>query len=218
MTKLFSIFLISAFVFLFSTGIAFASVSCQPVYGGGQTCVTTGNIQVTKTVQNPHTFAPGELVTFNISVTNTGGAIIQQVAIRDLFPPNSSIFVSGPGIFDANAKTLTFTTDNLAPNETRNFAIVAKVTDANQLQSGRFCLLNQVTATANTGQMSQNNAQVCVEKPQGTTKGGFPVFPPPKVVATPSTGPELIPLVGLLPAGLFGWFLRKKSQVFAGKK
>jgi len=231
MTKLFSIFLISAFVFLFSLGKAFAGVSCQPVYGGGQTCITTGNLIINKMVQNPQTgqfvdnlsindpkFSPNQSVTFQISLTNTGGTTIQQANIRDIFPGFVG-FTSGPGNFDQNSKTLSFVTDNLNPSETRNFTLVGKVFDTNQLPANQAitCVVNQATATTNNGQMNQDNVQFCIEKGV-TTKGGFPVFPPPKVVTTPPTGPELIPLVGLLPAGISGWFLRKKSQVFAGKK
>src|SRR6266446_5435211 len=51
-------YLLAIFVFAISllfTSNAFADVVCQPVYGGGQTCVTTGNVQVNKKVQNPQT-------------------------------------------------------------------------------------------------------------------------------------------------------------------
>lgn len=43
------------------------------------------------------------------------------------------------------------------------------------------------------------------------TKGGFPVLPSSPVKTTPATGPEMLPLIGLIPIGLTGVFLRKKA-------
>ena len=78
---------------------AFADTSCQPIYGGGQTCVTTGNISINKTVMNPQTnkmvdnlsindpkYKPGFIVTFQINVTNTGNNNISRINIVDFFP------------------------------------------------------------------------------------------------------------------------------------
>lgn len=49
-----------------------------------------------------------------------------------------------------------------------------------------------------------------VEVPQ-TTKGGMPVYQPGPVQTTPPTGPEALPLLGLIPAAIAGFALRKKS-------
>ncbi len=233
MTKLLSIVFISGLLFLSPIGKVYADVSCQPIYGGGQTCVTTGNILVNKKIQNPQTgefvdnlnlndsrFAPGQSVVFQILLTNTGATTILQTKVTDLLPTFIT-FQAGPGNFDSNTRNLTFTVDNLTSNETRPFTFQARVLDAKDLPDGVTCdprTKNLVTATTNTGQTSQDTASFCVEKGL-TTKGGFPVFPPPKVFTTPPTGPELIPLISLLPGGAFGWFLRKKSNKFqVGKK
>ncbi|MBI2442621.1 MAG: DUF11 domain-containing protein [Candidatus Levybacteria bacterium] len=45
------------------------------------------------------------------------------------------------------------------------------------------------------------------------TKGGQPVYPAPSTTTSPDTGPELLALIGLLPGGAFGWYLRRKSRV-----
>ncbi|MCL5746958.1 MAG: hypothetical protein M1277_01605, partial [Patescibacteria group bacterium] len=47
-----------------------------------------------------------------------------------------------------------------------------------------------------------------------TTKGGLTVLPAPKIVATPSTGPEALPLLALLPTGFIGFLIRKKYTAF----
>lgn len=215
---------------LFFTRSAFADVVCQPVYGGGQTCVTTGNVQVNKKVQNPQTgqfvdnlnatdprFTAGQIVTFQITLTNTGSTTIQQVAVRDVFP-SFLTFQSGPGSFDANARTLTFTTDLLGPGEVRNFTITGTILDAKGLPDGINCVVNQVTATTNTGQMSQDNTQFCIQKAVTTTKGGLPIVSPSPMPTTPPTGPEALAWFALLPGGAMGWLLRKKSQFLDQKK
>jgi len=207
---------------------SFADTSCQPIYGGGQTCVTTGNISINKTVLNPQTnqfvdnlsindarFQPGFLVTFKITITNTGNAVISKISVKDVFPQHI-IFSSGTGNFDNNTKTLTLEVDKLAANETRSFTILGKVVDASQIpidQGGTVCVVNQATATNidNASQVSQDNAQFCIEK-AAQTKGGFPVVPTtPVVTVTPPTGAETLGLISLIPSGLAGWFLRKQS-------
>ncbi len=50
-------------------------------------------------------------------------------------------------------------------------------------------------------------AQITIEK----KIGGFPVMPPSTISKTPATGPESLALFSLIPIGIAGWFLRKKS-------
>src|SRR5581483_4411285 len=140
MKKFLFIFLFSIFSLLLARS-AYADVVCQPVYGGGQTCVTTGNILVTKTVQNPQTnqfvqnlgtndprFSGDQTVTFQISVTNTGGQTISQTAVKDSLPGFVNVRAGGTaGTFDKNTKTRTLTVGLLGRNETRNFAVLGKV-------------------------------------------------------------------------------------------
>lgn len=48
--------------------------------------------------------------------------------------------------------------------------------------------------------------------PAETIKGRFPILTPPPVKTTPATGPESLMLFSLIPIGLVGWFLRRKSK------
>src|SRR3989338_10205028 len=118
---------------------AFADTSCQPIYGGGQSCVTTNNIVVNKTVLNPQTnqfidnlsindskYQPGFIATFQISITNTGNNNVARIDVKDIFPQYVS-FGSGAGTFDINTNTLSFSLTNLAPNETRKYSIVGRI-------------------------------------------------------------------------------------------
>jgi uncharacterized repeat protein (TIGR01451 family) len=219
MKSIFALTLFMASLLFFSQG-AFAQVVCQPIYGGGQTCVTVGQISIRKLVSHPQTgtfvenltindpkFAPNQNVTFQIIITNSTGSTINRAVVKDVLPQFVN-FVSGPGSFDQNTKTLTFEAVNLLPNESRSFTFQARVVAENQLPQDITCVVNQATFTADSMQ-AQDNAQLCIQKSVAVTKGGLPVAPPSKVTVTPPTGPEMLPLIGLLPAGIGGWFLRR---------
>lgn len=213
-----------------------SSTNCQPIYGGGQTCVQTGNIVVDKKVSHPQNgsfvdnlgvndpkFAPDQTVAFQITITNNGGSDLSKVSIKDIFPQYVS-FVSGVGNYDANAKTLSFDIANLKAKEARTFTLSGKVAGANSLPENVVCVVNQAQASADN-QNAADNAQFCIQKqavqpaqpgqPESqvpaTTKGGLKVFPPAQVKTTPATGPEAAILFGLVPTGILGHFLRKRS-------
>lgn len=211
-----SLFLFATFLLSATIADAAGNVVCQPIYGGGQTCIVLGQLAINKFVQNPQTgqfvdnlsvndqkHGPNQIVTFRIDVVNSGGTTLGKIIVKDVFP-NFVNFKSGAGNFDPNNKTLTFEVTNLLPNETRTFTIQGTV--VGNIPQGTTCVINQATATVDS-KMAADNAQLCLET--AVTKGGLPVFPPPKVVVTPPTGPELLPLISLLPAGIGGWFLRK---------
>src|SRR5579871_1302574 len=87
--------------------------NCQPIYGGGQTCVQSGNLLINKTVQNPQTgqfvdnlgvnypeFGPNQSVTLQIALTNTGGSTLSNINVQDIFPQFVA-FISGNGNFNS---------------------------------------------------------------------------------------------------------------------
>ncbi len=233
---------------IFLAPIAYAQ--CQPIYGGGVSCPAPGNLQINKTVQNPQTsifvdnlgvndpkYNPDQNITFQVIVTNTGQTTLGSVNVRDIFPQFIN-FVSGPGNFDANNKTLSFDLANLQPNESRTFTLTGKVVPANQItiDQGNVCVVNQAIATSGS-LTSQDNAQLCIQKqipvaiggpapviqqvvtvpgvttvPAQVTKGGLQVFPPPQVAVTPPTGPEALSLLALIPSALAGFYLRKIAR------
>lgn len=233
-SALFSISLFTICLFTVFTVPSFAAgtttVECQPIYGGGQTCPQAPNIAINKQVKNPQTgsfvdnlnvndpkFSPNQTVSFKITLTNTGNVNMASVNIRDIFPQFVN-FISGPGSFDTNTKTLSFTVSNLSTNESRTFDISGKVISNDQLpdNKGIVCVVNQAIATMSTDgqQTSQDNSEFCIQKQaveQPTTKGGLKVFPQPQVATTPSTGPGALPLLALLPSGVLGFLLRKRS-------
>lgn len=232
MKSFFATFFLFSIFYLLFTVEANAALVCQPIYGGGQTCVQGEGLLVNKLVLNPQTnslvenlgvndprYFPDQLVTFQLIVTNTGGSTLSQVEVKDIFPQFVN-FAAGFGTFDSNTKTLTFAAQNLGPSQSQSFTIQGKVVPANQLPADQtvVCVVNRSIATANS-QRSEDAAQFCIQKQvlggveiPGVTKGGLKVFPPPSMVTTPPTGPEALPLIGIVSSGLFGWILRKKTN------
>lgn len=233
MKKLIFSLVIASSIAALATGSAFADSSCQPIYGGGQTCTST-NLVINKKVQNPATtsyvdtlgindphYAPDANVNFQIAITNSGNQNLSKVTVKDTLPAYTE-FVSGVGNYDANSKTITFDVLNLGAGETRTFTVTVKAASAQNLPAnqGLTCPENRVVAVT-SDQASQDAASFCIETavaskptvstPGATTKGGLKVFPAATVTTTPATGPEMLSLLGLLPTGALGYFLRKKS-------
>lgn len=69
---------------------------------------------------------------------------------------------------------------------------------------------NGQTNGASTSEQSKGGLTM-TQPEQSTTKGGQTVHPAPNSSETPDTGPELLSLVGLLPAMGAGFYLRRKS-------
>ncbi len=229
MKKITLALLLTTFALLTVKTASASGTTCQPIYGGGQTCSQSGSIAVEKKVvgTDPNKLGPESIVTFQITVKNTGGTKINRVEVKDIFPQQYLDFGAGAGSFDTGSKVLSFDVNDLNPNETRTFNIVGKVVPATQLpmDQGIVCIPNQATAKDSTdnGQPSRSTVQLCIQKnlpavgqPEvtiipGETKGGLKVFPPQKVFTAPATGPEALPLMALIPTGALGAFLRRKA-------
>lgn len=213
-------------MFLANTGSVSANDGCTPIYGGGQTCPPPGDITIDKTVQTPQNgifvnnltvndpkYTPGQSVNFKIVITNTTSTKISKVTINDVFPSYLT-FESGSGNYDSGKNTLTFTLDNLNGGESRTYDLKAKIIDSASIPftNGVVCVVNQAIGTTSDNKSAQDNSQLCIQK-ETVTKGGLPVAPAPKVTTTPPTGPEMLPLLALIPGGLAGYLLRKKSKI-----
>lgn len=198
-----------------STGIVFAGTTpaaCQPIYGGGESCPTTAELEINKTVRDPKSgqyvddlgvsdakFAPTSVVTFKITVKNTSDKRLSNITIKDVFPEVVD-FSSGIGDYNKNTKVLSIKLEKLDPEEVRDFFIQAKVVGKDKLPEDQnvACVVNQSTITV-SNKTAQDNAQFCIDRnlaqTQGqaaTTKGGV-VTPTPKKPATkvtPTTNPQ----------------------------
>lgn len=210
----------------------FADTNCQPIYGGGQTCLQNNTILINKMVQNPETkgfvdnlstndarFSPGQSVLFQLIVTNTGSATLEKTTVTDTFPQFIS-FVSGDGIFDSKTNTFSFTVNTLLANESRTFTVSGRVASFSNLPQGITCVINLASATTNNNQVSRDNSQLCIQTTatvtqtpsQVTTKGGLFVQSSPTINTAPATGPEMLPLLALIPSGIGGLLLRRKTS------
>ena len=219
----------------------YGSQQCQPIYGGGESCVRTPQFEINKTVQNPQSkqyvdnlsvndpkYAPSQTVLFKITVKNTSQDRVTNVTVKDIFP-EAVEYVGGVGEYDANSRTLTIKVDKLDKAEVRDFYVQARVLAKDKLTNAQnvVCAINQSNLTA-ADKTAQDNAQFCIEKgltPPTTkggepqvpaanptmTKGGLPVYPPAQVKTTPETGAETIALFSLIPSALGGIFLRRNS-------
>lgn len=208
---------------------SYGSEACVPIYGGGQTCETSNKFVLDKKVLNPESmtkggaeafvdnlsindpkYIPSQIIKFELSVTNTGTTTLDTLTLTDVLPSYIT-FVAGSGTYDKDSNTVKFNITNLNAGETRKYIIEGTVANAETLpgDQGITCLVNQASVTYSNDE-SRDNSQFCIEKTV-TTKGGLPVMPAPVITETPSTGPGLA-LLGLIPAGLGGLILRRKSK------
>lgn len=213
----------------FAAGNGYGTSNCQVIYGGGEVCPKSLQFTVDKKVQSPNKggsyidnlgfndakFVPGSEIAFKITVRNTGEANIDEMVITDTLPEYLT-FTAGVGNYDKNNRTVTYSVKNLPKGQQNEQTIVAKINDASSLPNEAVkCLTNKVRATDNNGSTAEDSSAFCVQKQvvNGTPKGGPQVEKalPPKTI--PNTGPELLPLLGLIPAGISGYFLRKKSRL-----
>ena len=199
---------------------------CEPIYGGGEVCVSKGEILINKTVKNPETgsfvenlsltedpkYSANQVVEFQLTVTNTGKETLNTVTVTDTLPSYIN-FESGPGTYDANSKKVTFETTDLQAGESRVFTISGKIVDVASLPQDQAvtCVVNHALAQSSENE-SSDVSQFCIQRVITTTKGGLPVMPAPEITETPDTGAGMLTLVGLIPTALGGLYLRRKAK------
>jgi fimbrial isopeptide formation D2 family protein len=218
------VLVISTILFLAPLNTAFAGQKCTTVYGGGQNCVTTGNIGISKSVMNPSTggfvanlsvndpkYNSGQTVNFQVTVTNNDSEA-NTITVTDTLPQFFH-FVSGPGTFNSGNNTLTWTVTGLGVGQSQTFTVSGTVT-GNIPTTGDVCTVNQVAATSNNGDNANASSQYCITNAPTPTPVAPSVVPPTKITTTPPTGSESLALLALMPGALAGLgFIRlsKKS-------
>jgi uncharacterized repeat protein (TIGR01451 family) len=213
---------VTAALLLFPFKSVYADTTCTPIYGGGQNCVTTGNIGISKTVKNPQTggfvanlgvndpkYSLGQTVTFQVTVTNNDSNA-NTITVTDTLPQFFT-FVSGPGTFNSGANTLTWTVTGLGVGQSQAFTVTGTVT-GNVPTTGNVCAVNQVSETSNNGDTASANSQFCITNAPTPTPVPPTVAPVVKVTTTPPTGPEALPLLALIPGALGGLGFIKLSK------
>lgn len=223
--------ILSVMFFAFATSASAAGVEsgygqpCEPIYGGGEVCVSKGQILINKTVKNPETgafvenlslssdpkYSANGVVDFQLTLTNTGKETLNEVTVTDTFPSYVK-YESGSGTYNEGNNTLTFKVTDLQAGESRVYNVTGKITDVSNLPADQAvtCVVNQVKATSSENE-SSDVSQFCISKVITTTKGGIEVMPAPVMSETPATGPGL-GLLALIPAGIGGFILRRKAK------
>lgn len=171
---------------------------------------------------------------FRIYVTNKTKSTLSKVVVKDIFPPRFVTYVSGNGTYDRTSRTFTTTIDSLKAGETKQITLQVVTAKPEELpqDNSSLCTINLALATVNN-KTSQDTSQVCLTREAGTqaiafpsqakvvptnpptSKGGLPVaavVAPQPGQSTPSTGPESIVLAALLPTGVIGFLLRRKTK------
>ena len=188
-----------------STGVTFAggidkeTAQCQPIYGGGQSCATTTQFELDKTVQDPKTqefvdnlgvsdakYASSDTVTFKITVKNITNKVLKKVVIKDILPDYVDFVAAAGGKYNANTGSVTINLATLASDETRDFFVQVKVKPTDKLPQDQniVCVVNQSTITVNK-KISQDNSQFCIEKGEGEAE--VVITPAPTTTSKPST-------------------------------
>lgn len=218
----------AAFMLTALPSSAAGTSQCQVVYGGGEVCEdkiqftldkkvlmpTKGGDYVDNLTINDARFEIGNTATFRISLKNTGDRKIDSLTVVDSLP-NHLDFVSGPGTYNNSNRTITYTINNLEKGAVNDQVFVVKVSNSLPANQGVVCLTNKVTATDNNGISAKDSAGLCVQQSINAVQPtpAPQVYNKVPVKNIPNTGPEMIPLLGLIPAGLTGLFLRKKSTI-----
>lgn len=158
-------------LFLFARPV-FATDYCTTQYGGSETC-RPSDLTINKQVQNPvngnfvenlsasdPTFSPGAEILFKLTIKNVSGETFNPVTIKDVLPSYLT-FVSGPGTYDGDTHTLTFSLENFIAGETRTVEIVANVLPTT---ASFVCVNNYAEARADiVGRFDSDTAQFCIQ-------------------------------------------------------
>lgn len=182
--------------------------TCQPIFGGGESCVTTGSLVLDKKLRAPNSdqfvdstkitdpkFAPDQPVVFQINIKNTGNRVLEDITITDIFP-RYVVFVKGPGNFTKDTNTLTFAVDKLEAGQNRAIAIEGKIAPANAIPGTNTvsCVVNQAIAAQGRNRAT-DNAEFCLQKgAQPQPQSPNQAQPQPNTSPTPATKGGQMPI------------------------
>jgi len=215
-------FLAGSAVAVNAAGGGYGTSNCQIIYGGGEVCQKSVSFNLDKKVQKPtkggefvdnlgvddEKFTPGSTVNFRITIKNTGETRIENIQVVDTLPEYLS-WVSGG---NNKGNEVTYTLDKLEPGQSHDGNISVKVADVSNLPSDKsiICVINTVKATQD-GNVATDNAQLCIEKGLKQKDSGPVVQQTPPMKQTPQTGPGMLSLAALIPAGALGLFLNRRA-------
>lgn len=210
--------------FITAAAHAAGQSECRVVYGGGEVCDTQISFTLDKKIQKPNKgggivdnlsindekFVSGQDVVFKIYLHNTGNQKTTVTVVDTL--PNYVDFVSG-GTYDNSKRTVANTVE-LNPDERKELTIATRVVGNDRLDASKNvnCVTNTARGTANNGSTADDSAQFCIER-RVEAKPTPQIYEKTPVKKIPETGAEILPLFGLVPAGLAGLAMRRKSKL-----
>ena len=146
-------------------------------------------------------YSPGQNVSFRIKVKNTSNTVMENITVRD-FVPTYLEPVEGPGSFDKNNRTISYTIARLNAGEEKTDTLTMQIVSQDKLPAdkGLLCVVNKAHA-GNNNASDEDTSQFCVEK---LVTG---------VSQVPTAGPEmgLAMLAGSFATLASGFMLRKRS-------
>lgn len=147
-------------------------------------------------------FQPGMDIYFKVRVKNTSSVTLSDVFVTDKVPWYLEP-VEGPGVYEGNARTITFNAGAFKPNEEKIYWFKMQWFSQDKLPADRglMCASNYVRAYTNNAS-DDDTAQACVEKQVVAVK------------SAPKAGPEmnLLLVAGQLGMLGIGLQLKKKAQ------
>lgn len=181
--------------------------------------------------------APDQNAVFRITVTNRSSSALRNINLTDIIPTSLTFVGTQKGEFNEANRTLSYFIESLEEGASESFEVQTRVVPASELpSSGIVCLTN--LATVKTGrETTTDNVQFCVGAGQSgsgssdqksgsnaapgststtsvpaTSKGGKEVHGAFTPTVSPSTGPELLALLPLLPAAIGGYYIRRRTN------
>lgn len=134
--------------------------SCATVHALSRACAFTmvGRATLALTKTGPTTAAVGELLNYNLVVSNSGTAVAKGVVVTDTVPD---------GLVHASGQTtLSFNVGDLGPNQSRTIPVALKA-----VKRGRHCN-NAVATSTNAGKVSAEACTAIVQPGLAITKVG----------------------------------------------
>ncbi len=170
---------------------------CQPVFGGGSSCVTNKKFTLDKKVRNlsgayvdslginDDKLGPNAEVVFRILVVNTTNSTLKNLTLTDILPSQLS-FVSSDngGKFDAQSHSVTINIASMEKTEQKLITIKAKTPATDKLGDAPLCLVNQAYGAVGRDK-ADDNSKFCIAKtgsqgpvqPASTQGGPTPTQP-----------------------------------------
>jgi len=172
---------------LASQVMADGEASCTNQYGSTVECPpnhivinkkvrypTNANLFVENLTSADAAYAPSSEVEYDIAVTNTSNVNFPIVTVIDVFPEDT-VFISGPGRYEAKENKLTYEISNLNAGTTVHNRVLVKLKDVASFPQEITCdVVNTSRATGPGGQSDEDTSALCVStKPVTLPVAGF---------------------------------------------